>query len=95
MLGHSLAIVRPALCWVLPRIPLGTSAKNRTEIVQVTAQSGMGTNRIAPTYKKWGGVEAAQPARISSSLGFVAKYAAQLMDYVLTPIPIDLSDLKR
>jgi hypothetical protein len=34
--------------------------------------------------------QAAQPARKSSSLGFAAKYAAQLMDDFLTPIPIEL-----
>ena len=34
--------------------------------------------------------EAAQPARKSSSPGFAAKYAAQLMDEILTPIPVDL-----
>ena len=34
--------------------------------------------------------EAAQPARKSSSLGFAVKYAAQLMDDILTPIPIEL-----
>jgi hypothetical protein len=33
--------------------------------------------------------QAAQPARKSSSLGFAAKYAAQLMDDILTPIPIE------
>jgi hypothetical protein len=33
---------------------------------------------------------AAQPARKSSSLGFAAKYAAQLMDDILTPILIKL-----
>jgi hypothetical protein len=34
--------------------------------------------------------QAAQPARKSSSLGFAAKYAAQLMDDILTIIPIVL-----
>ncbi len=34
--------------------------------------------------------QAAQPARKSSSLGFAAKYAAQLMDDILTPIPNEL-----
>jgi hypothetical protein len=38
--------------------------------------------------------EAARLARKSSSLGFAAKYAAQLMDDILTPIQIDLRDLK-
>jgi hypothetical protein len=38
--------------------------------------------------------EAARPARKSSSLGFAIKYTAQLMDEILTPIPIDLRDLK-
>jgi hypothetical protein len=37
--------------------------------------------------------EAAQPARKSSSLGFAAKYAAQLMDDILTPIPIKLNPI--
>jgi hypothetical protein len=37
--------------------------------------------------------QAARPARKSSSLGFAAKYAAQLMDDILTPIPIDLKSL--
>jgi hypothetical protein len=34
--------------------------------------------------------QAAQPARKSSSLGFAAKYAAQLMDDILTSIPVEL-----
>jgi hypothetical protein len=38
--------------------------------------------------------EAARPARKNSSLGFAAKYAAQLMDEILTPIPIDFISLK-
>jgi hypothetical protein len=35
-----------------------------------------------------------RPARKSSSLGYAAKYASQLMDDILTPIPIDLKSLK-
>jgi hypothetical protein len=31
--------------------------------------------------------QAAQPARKNRSLGFAAKYAAQLMDEILTPVP--------
>jgi hypothetical protein len=34
--------------------------------------------------------QAAQPGRKESSLCFAAKYAAQLMDDILTPIPIEL-----
>jgi hypothetical protein len=34
--------------------------------------------------------QAAQPGRKESSLCFAAKYAAQLMDDILTPIPIKL-----
>jgi hypothetical protein len=37
--------------------------------------------------------QAAQPARKNSSLGFTAKYAAQLMDEILTPVPIELVPL--
>jgi hypothetical protein len=40
--------------------------------------------------KKWDWDKATHPARKSSSLGFAAKYAAQLMDEILTPIPIAL-----
>jgi hypothetical protein len=39
--------------------------------------------------------EAARPARKIRFLGFAAKYTARLMDEILTPIPIDLRDLKR
>jgi len=38
--------------------------------------------------------EAVRSAHKSSSLGFAVKYAAQLMDEILTPIPIDLQSLK-
>jgi hypothetical protein len=34
--------------------------------------------------------QAAQPARKIGSLGFAGKYATQLMDEILTPIPIEL-----
>jgi hypothetical protein len=34
--------------------------------------------------------QAAQPARKSSSLGFAAKYAAQLMHDILMPIPFEM-----
>jgi hypothetical protein len=38
--------------------------------------------------------KAARTARKNSPLGFSAKYAAQLMDDILTPIPIDLKNLR-
>jgi hypothetical protein len=38
--------------------------------------------------------KAARPARKSSSLGFAGKYPAQLMDEILTLIPIDLRELR-
>jgi hypothetical protein len=70
MLGHSLAICRPAYADLAryARFP-----RNTTETQD----------------------EAARPARKSGSLGFAAIYAAQLMDEIPTPIPIDLRDLKR
>jgi tRNA A22 N-methylase len=34
--------------------------------------------------------QAAQPGRKESSLCFAAKYAAQLMDDILTPVPFEL-----
>jgi hypothetical protein len=37
--------------------------------------------------------QAAQPARKKSSLGFAAKYAAQLMDDIITPILMEVEYL--
>ena len=50
-LGRSLGSLRPALGWVSPRKILGAGAKNRTEIVQVTAQPQL--------TRKWVGDEVA------------------------------------
>jgi hypothetical protein len=38
--------------------------------------------------------QASQPARKSISLGFAAKYAAQLTDDILTPIPFEMKAKK-
>ena len=86
MRGHCLAILKTAWCWV-SQWTLNRNLQKKGAWCWVSQWT---LNRNLQ--KK--GAEAGQPARKISSLGFAAKYAAQLMDDILTTIPIDLRDLK-
>jgi hypothetical protein len=110
LLGHSLAILRPAFARFaryardIPGTqdePLGfASLASAAQPARKSSSLGFAAQYAALPARKssslgFAAQYAAQPARKSSSLGFAAQYAAQLMNEILTQIPIDLRGLKR
>jgi hypothetical protein len=76
----------------------GVDLNGKRQLLGVSASLGFAVTATCPVFGRcrvFGQslASAARPARESSSLGFAANYTDQLMDEILTPIPIDLKSL--